>query len=308
MLKHAFVSGKADGGDATLVQPSDWNADHTIDSEGLVIPAGAAPSVPADGSVKLFAKNQAERIMPAFMGPSGLDSLMMPHLAKNGWASWKPTFTGTSISAIGSAALTATGTVTSAPYAATSLHTRGQRVDYLVTTASTTAVAGYRGAALNYRGAEGFHMIFRICPATGTTLTTDRCFVGMASSTSAPTDVEPSTLTNIVGVGYGAADTNWQFYFNSSSGAATAIDTGIAAPTTDRQGIYTIQVFSPPGSAWFAAAITDEATGTYVSSGQVSTNIPSTTVGLAPRGYHSVGGTSSVVGMTLFSGWVDMDN
>jgi hypothetical protein len=27
-VKHAFTSGKADGGDATLVQPSNWNADH----------------------------------------------------------------------------------------------------------------------------------------------------------------------------------------------------------------------------------------------------------------------------------------
>lgn len=27
-LKHAFVSGKVDGADATLVQPSNWNADH----------------------------------------------------------------------------------------------------------------------------------------------------------------------------------------------------------------------------------------------------------------------------------------
>lgn len=29
-LKHAFTSGKSDGGDATLVQPSNWNAEHTI--------------------------------------------------------------------------------------------------------------------------------------------------------------------------------------------------------------------------------------------------------------------------------------
>lgn len=253
------------------------------------------------------ASENAERIMPAFMGPSGLDSLMMPHLAKNGWASWKPTFTGTTISAIGSASLSATGTVTSAPYAVTSLHTRGQRVDYLATTASATAVAGFRGTA-NYRGQEGFHMIFRVCPATGTSIATDRCFVGMQGSTSAPTDVEPNTVVNTVGVGYGSADTNWQFYTNSSSGTATATDTGIAAPTTDRQGIYTVQVFSPPGSAWFGIAITDEATGTYVSSGQISTNIPTATTTLAPRGWHSVGGTSSVVGMTLFSGWIDMDN
>lgn len=30
-VKHAFTSAVADGADNTLVQPSDWNADHTID-------------------------------------------------------------------------------------------------------------------------------------------------------------------------------------------------------------------------------------------------------------------------------------
>jgi hypothetical protein len=29
-LKHAFTSAKADGPDATRVQPSNWNAEHTI--------------------------------------------------------------------------------------------------------------------------------------------------------------------------------------------------------------------------------------------------------------------------------------
>jgi hypothetical protein len=31
-VKHAFASAKSDGADATLVRPSNWNADHTIDS------------------------------------------------------------------------------------------------------------------------------------------------------------------------------------------------------------------------------------------------------------------------------------
>lgn len=31
-IKHPFTSAKADGGDTTLVQPSNWNADHTIDA------------------------------------------------------------------------------------------------------------------------------------------------------------------------------------------------------------------------------------------------------------------------------------
>lgn len=31
-VTHTFVSGKADGGDSTLVQPSNWNASHSIDT------------------------------------------------------------------------------------------------------------------------------------------------------------------------------------------------------------------------------------------------------------------------------------
>jgi hypothetical protein len=35
---HAFVSAKSDGGDATLVRPSDWNANHTGDLSTLNVP------------------------------------------------------------------------------------------------------------------------------------------------------------------------------------------------------------------------------------------------------------------------------
>jgi hypothetical protein len=33
-ITHTFVSGKSDGGDATLVRPSDWNASHTGETIG----------------------------------------------------------------------------------------------------------------------------------------------------------------------------------------------------------------------------------------------------------------------------------
>ena len=35
-IKHAFTSGKADGVDATLIRPSNWNADHVIDDAAAV--------------------------------------------------------------------------------------------------------------------------------------------------------------------------------------------------------------------------------------------------------------------------------
>lgn len=36
-IKHAFVSPKSDGGDATLVRPSDWNASHAWESWDVVM-------------------------------------------------------------------------------------------------------------------------------------------------------------------------------------------------------------------------------------------------------------------------------
>lgn len=307
-LKHPFVSGKGDGGDATQIQPSNWNADHTIDADGLVLPAGTTPGAPTTGNFRLFAKSQGGRVMPAFMGPSGLDSVLQPHLAKNGWAMWKPAGQSTTIQASGAAALTVVGTATTKNYATTSLHTRCTGVDFLVTTAATTAVAGYRATTNVYRVTDGFHMFFRVSPATGGTVATGRFFAGMSTSTAAPTDVNPSTLTQICGVGYAkGTDTNWQIYFG---GTATAkVDTGMAVPAADRTGPFTVIVFAPPGGAYIGVRIVDEATGvSFESTTTTSTNMMAAETAAGPRGYHSVGGTSSVVGVTLFSGYVESDN
>lgn len=271
--------------------------------------ASANPTAPPSGFMDLFTKPQGGRLMLAMMGPSGLDTVLQPHLAKNGWGVWKPTFTGTGITAIGGPALTATGTATSAPWASTSLHTRVQRVDYLVTTAATTAVAGFRVAAATWRMTDGFHWIFRACPATGVAAVgTRRCFIGLQAATGAPTDVNPSTLLNIIGVGYDAADTNWQVMTNNGTGAAAKVDTGIARPSSDRQTMYSVMIFSPPGGAWVGVRIVDEGTGATYESAQLSADVPSATQVLCPNCYVSVGGTSSVVGIAFGGMWFDTDN
>jgi hypothetical protein len=246
--------------------------------------------------------------MLATIDSTGLDTVLQPHLAKNGYALWKPQFTGTAITAIGGPSLTATGTATSAPWAATSIHTRVQRVDYLVTAAANNAVAGYRVAAATWRGQEGYQMIARACPATGVTTATRRCFIGMQASTAAPTDVNPSTLLNIVGVGYDAADTNWQVMTNNGTGAAAKIDTGIARPSADRQTMYTVHVFTPPGGAWVACRIVDDGTGTIYESAQLSADIPLATQTMTPNIYVSVGGTSSVIGIAFGGLYMESDD
>lgn len=311
-IKHAFASGKSDGGDATLVRPSNWNADHVIDSQ-IGLPLVVTPTMPAADTVALFGRKVAGRMLPAYIGPSGLDSVVQSYLARNkiGWI--QPNGNATTISSVGLVA-TATGTATTANVATTNQHTWMRRLDYLVTTAATTAVAGFRSSAAqfgrgNAAGVGGFTMVCRFGPATGVATSTNRCFVGMMNSTAAPTDVNPSTLVNMFGFGWDAADTNIQFFNNDASGTATKTDLGATfpRPTSDRANVYEVALFCAPNGSTIGYQFTNLSTGDTVS-GSVTTDIPGTTTLLAPKGYMSVGGTSSVIGIALMSLYVESDS
>jgi hypothetical protein len=66
-------------------------------------------------------------------------------------------------------------------------------------------------------------------------------------------------------------------------------------------------MFSPPGTTQSVACeITDLVTGA-VATGTVTAHLPAITTALIPRVIHSVGGTSSVIGLCLFSLYVEAD-
>lgn len=272
---------------------------------------GTKPTAPSAGT-ELFTRLLSGRRMPAVIGPAGVDTSLQPMLARNKVAWFTPAGGTTTLSAVG-IAITATGTATAKTMAATSLYTSINGIEYLVTTAATTAVAGFRASAISYwRGNAanrgGFHMITRWGPATGVATATYRAFCGMQSSTSAPTDVEPSSLINMMGMGWDAADAQVQWMVNDGTGTATktALGASFVVPTADRPTVYEISIWCPPNGSAINYEVTDLTTGA-VASGSSTTDIPSNTTFLAPRGYCSVGGTSAVVGFGLFSGYVETD-
>lgn len=313
-VKHAFTSAAAEGADATKVRASNWNADHSlVDYLDYPLPSGAVGTPPAD-TARVFMREIANRAHLAVMGPSGLDYALQEHWGRNKITTWNPAGNSTTITANGGAALTATGTATAANWAATNRHTRQKRLDYLVTTAATTAVAGFRLAAAQWTvgaptdGDGGFTFIFRWAPATGVSVPTTRCFVGMANTTAAPTDVQPSTIANIIGCGWESGDTNMSI-MHRGAGAVTKINLGASfpRPTVDRTGSLELALFSPPGTTQSVGwEVTDNVTRA-VATGIITTNLPTNVTALAPRGWISVGGTSSVVGMTLMSGYISSD-
>lgn len=226
---------------------------------------------------------------------------------------WTPAGNTTVISAYGASALTATGTTTTANAASTNLHTSMRRVDILVTTAANNAVAGFRGAANVWwrgdaAGLGGFNYSCQWGPSTGVATSTNRSFVGLSALTAAPTDVEPSSLVTMIGMGWDAADTNIQLMRNDSAGTAAKIDLGanFPVPSSDRTKAYELRLYCEPNSSSIAWQVTDLGTDA-VASGSVSTDIPASTNFLSPRGWMSAGGTSSVIGIALMNMWIETD-
>lgn len=308
-LKHA-VTATGTNDAAKQVSVDAWNQAHAIDSDGLTIPAHATvPATPAAGNAVLFTRTLANRTMLAQIGPSGIDAWMQPHIGRATVAAYIPH--GTAVLTGMGMTVVATGTATAPTMANTNLHTVTNRIDFLANTAAATAVAGYRGAANRWSvGAAanqgGFLHIARFAPATGVTVATRRLFAGLRSSTAAATDVQPSSLTNIIGVGYDAADTTF-FVMHNAASTTTKVNTSITRPAADRASAYSVMIFRPPNSANCYVRLQDEVAGTSFET-TITTNLPANTTFLNEYGYVSVGGTSSVVGMALFGLYTDSDH
>jgi hypothetical protein len=137
-------------------------------------------------------------------------------------------------------------------------------------------------------------------PDTGSTNASHRFFMGLGD-TLAPTDVNPSTLLRIAGMGYDSADTEVQFLHNDGTGAATKIALGASfpKPNTDSSFAYRLRLYSPPGSTQSLSYEVENLGNGAVASGTVTTNLPAITDLIAPKLYTSVGGVSAVTGVML---------
>lgn len=219
-------------------------------------------------------------------------------------AQWMAVGNSGTISAVDAVALTTTGTLTPINVAQTSILTMSRRVEVLVTVAATTAVAGFRSTLAQYSvgglvpNTGGFTFRATWSPSTGVATATNVAFCGMANTTAAPTSVQPSTITNMVGMGWDSADTNIQI-MHRAAGAVVKIDLGpsFPVPNVDRSVLYDIELFSPPGTVQSVRyTVTNVSTG-ITTTGTITASLPAAL--LAPRVWMAAGGTSSVIGLAL---------
>ncbi len=284
-----------------------------IDGSGeLVLGAVEDPPAPDTAGLLLFGRQVTSRYLPGFVGPKGLTTVVQPHISRNFVGSVRAQGNGTVLSSTG-LTLTAVGTATAANVATTNIHTQSKRIGYHVTTAATSAIAGCRGAATQFftgtPGSRlgGFHFLCRFGPSlSSAAMTNKRIFCGLYASTSAPTDTNPSGLSNIIGVGCDSGDANFQLMTRAASGSATKVNTGISKTTTVATEVYEVGVFAPPDASTVYIELRRLSDGLTFGQ-EISTTLPSATTLLNTYLWMSAGGTSSTVGVALLNMYIETD-
>ena len=319
-IKHNFVSAKADGGDTSLIRPSNWNDNHTIDSE-VTFPAVASPATPAAGNFNLFGRTLATRTMPAIIGPSGLDYALQPATWRQKIGIWTPPGNATTVPGVlGTTAWTAVGTATARNVATTNLMTRMRRLGY-VSAATAGSLASIRVPAAQYSagngaGLGGFFWSMRFNFSDAAAVAGVRSFVGVSASTGAPTNVEPNTLVNCIGIAQLSTDTTQLYLVYGGSAAQTAIGLGTNFPPyVGTVGIttgvaYDLTIFAPPNTANTFHVHLERIGTTTIYTNSLSgaaTVVPQSTTLLTSVAWRSNNATAAAVGFDIANFYVETD-
>lgn len=317
-IKHAYQSATPDNPGAEI-SSSEWNANHTIDSE-LVIPALAAePAVPAAGFGALYARSFAGRVMPKWVGPSGVDYPIQSHLGFNNIAIWRggaTTAATTFASVTGSMPYTsASPTAPSIPVLSTT-SLRNQTYRSQLSTGGTAGGMAYIRAttARLWRGNAatlgGFFVVHRFSLGAATLQAGIRCFVGLWDNPGNPSNVDPTTSTvaaagTRIGLAINSNTGNWNFIHMATLTAPTVIPLGANFPVNNTD-LYELILFAKPNATQIEYRVTNWSTNQQVS-GVVTTNMPGPTVFLGPVMWITNNTTAAAQAFDFISTYVETD-
>lgn len=189
----------------------------------------ADPSAPSTGFLRVYAKNIGGRVMPKWIGPSGLDTPFQAALAQNSVTMWLPGTSNTAAINFGTS-WTVGATQTHPTIATTNIMTSIKRATFTTTTTAAN-VSGIRSAApvavtSTTTGIGGFFFAARFGILTYTS--TMRVQVGL-TATSGALAGDPSAQLNTCQLSKDTGETVWQWtsadgttFEKTSSGRTTA--------------------------------------------------------------------------------------
>lgn len=307
-LRHSHTA--AGTNDATKeVSVNRWNADHVI-TDGLDFPAWAAPTVPPADNVRIFGRKIAGRMLPAIIGPAGIDTTLQPNLSGNKVLLITPT-TGTTAPDVVGGTLTTAATM-SFQWAASNTNPWDARERKRFQTSTTAGNASgmrtayrawYRSSTAGYGG-----FFFRAMYGQSINLNGAQAFIGLCNLSTALAG-DPSALLNMCGVGYDAADPstgNWQFMRNDGSGTAVKVDLGTNAARGTSQG-WELTMFIAPGAAELFVRVVNLNTGAVALDTSYTTELPAVNTGLCFKGECRNGAVAAATNLEFSSVYIEKD-
>ena len=278
---------------------------------GFTDSAGA----PVSDTARLFCDDIASRFMPTFLGPVGVETALQPLLARNKTGLWSPPGNSTAVGALfGLGSFSDLGSPTARNVTAATYLGRMRRLGYRGNSA-TSSFAGVFSTAAQFTtgdatGPGGFFFVIRFGISDEATITDARQFIGVSSSVVTPTNVEPSTLTNCLGLAQ-LASNNTQFYVvygGTTPQTPVALGATNFAPTVGNA--YEFAIFAPQGSEgimyWKATNLTNNTFVDGTVSGN-STVVPPDTVLLAPSAWRCNNATAQRCGLDIALIYLETD-
>ncbi len=298
------------GTETAIYIGSGWDVGLDIQSGGIQLANQTDPVAPAANNLRLYAKTIAGRVLPKFIGPSGVDTPIQANLGFNRISYMNPaggtvltTFVG------GSGSLfTNTGTANNPTPLSTNLLTSTRRATF---SSGTTAgvVASHRQSVQqawrgNAAGLGGFFYTIRF--GSEAIVAGNRAFVGLSDSVAAPTNVDPTTSTapGKMGLAINANTGNWKWVNNATGTAPTVVDLG-ANFLVDTTSLYELIIFCPPNGSTVTYRVTNLSTNTNGNAqvtGTATTNITGNTTFLAPQFWITNNATAAAA-ILGFGGW-----
>lgn len=270
-----------------------------VENGYLRIPdTGAQPATPAAAGLNLFARTRGGRLLPAWIGPSGLDTTVQPALFGNSTYVWLPG-TGTTVAINWGCSFTARNSGTSAAQAtparaSTNAMTSMVRAQFGTGTTATGASGIQSASTVAWRGnAAGLGGFFFFARFGIETLASDmRAMVGLSANNAAMA-ADGSTWANTIAIVKDSADSVWQV---AARNATTLTKTSTGCTVTAGQ-ILDVWIYAPPNGSSITIRLADAVAGTvYVDNVAFTTNIPVNTTFLYMQAHNqSVTGTTAKV-------------
>lgn len=221
---------------------------------------------------------------------------------------WTAQGNGTTVGLLGFGN-TITGTATTRTVATGSLAASLRQLAY-VSAAVAGSSAGTRHAALQFwrgdaAGRGGF--LYTTKFVVDTVTAGMRWFVGLLGSAAVIGNVNPSTLTNIIGIAIDAGQTTVRVMNNDGAGAATVLDLGASFPAATAGAVYEVTLFAAPNSAeiYYRVRRIDVAA---VAEGVLTADIPASTTLLSPQIWVNNGAAAAAVAISPVSQYIATEN